>query len=188
MKRETKGLSKFVFMEWLIPVLDYYSSVRINEAIFEMMVPLIIAVCSCCIYGVIGKITIALDALAELLPSAISILIGFTVMLITLLLTSETPAINKLKMEKTENKVHREYITLYQKLHIQLTESLFSEIMLLLVTFGYLFYKGIGSVLTVEIVMLVVEVYLTLHILLGIICSMTHLYCVFYGNSTKTYT
>ena len=185
MKKETKGLGRIVFMEWMIPVLDYYFSVRKNEAVFEMLIPLIIALVSSCVYGAVGKITIALDALADLLPSAISILIGFTVMFITLLLTSETSAINDLKAETTENKVHGKYITLYQKLHIQLTESLFSEIILLLITFAYLFYKGIGSSIVFEAVFLVIEVYLTLHILLGIIRSMTHLYCVYYGNTKK---
>ena len=185
MKKETRGLGRVIFMEWLIPVFDYYSSVRKNEAVFEMLVPLIISVLSSCAYGTVGKITIALDALADLLPSAISILIGFTVMFITLLLTSETPAIDELKTENTENKVHGKNITLYQKLHIQLTESLFSEVILLLVTFGYLFYKGIGSSFTFEAIILAIEVYLTLHILLGIIRSMTHLYCVYFGNVKK---
>ena len=154
MKKETKGLSRIVFMEWLIPVLDYYFSVQKNEAIFEMLIPLMIAIVSSSVYGAVGKITVALDALADLLPSAISILIGFTVMFITLLLTSETPAINDLKAETTENMVHGKYITLYQKLHIQLTESLFSEIILLLITFAYLFYKGIGSSVLFEAVIM----------------------------------
>lgn len=185
MKKKTKGLGKLIFMEWLIPVFDYYASVRKNEAVFEMLVPLVVAVLSSVVYRAVEKISIALDALADLLPSAISILIGFTVMFITLLLTSETPAIQKLKTEETENIVHKKRITLYQKLHIQLTESLFSEIILLLVTFGYLFYKGLSSSVFVEMVFLMIEVYLTLHILFGIIRSMTHLYCVYYANIPK---
>lgn len=180
MIKDTKGFGKAIFMEWLIPIVDYFSSVRKNEAVFEMLIPFLIAVFSSCLYGNVGKIKIALDALADLLPSAVSILIGFTVMYITLLLTSGTPAIDRLKKENTANKVHGKQISLYQKLHIQLTESLFSEIILLLVTFGYLFYKGIGTSVVLEAIFLVVEVYLTLHILLGIIRSMTHLYCVFF--------
>lgn len=125
--------------------------------------------------------SIALDALAELLPTAVSILIGFTVMLITLLLTTDSDQISKLKTEITENRVRGKKITLYQKLHIQLTESLFSEVFLLLTVFAYLFYSGITSVLLTEIAFLLVEVYLTAHILLGIIRSITHLYCVFYS-------
>lgn len=64
---------------------------------------------------------------------------------------------------------------------IWVMESLFSEVFLLLAVFAYLFYSGITSILLAEIVFLVVEVYLTAHILLGIIRSITHLYCVFYS-------
>lgn len=102
-------------------------------------------------------------------------------MLITLLLTTDSDQISKLKTEITENRVRGKKITLYQKLHIQLTESLFSEVFLLLTVFAYLFYSGITSVLLTEIAFLLVEVYLTAHILLGIIRSITHLYCVFYS-------
>lgn len=186
MRENSNGFGRVVFMEWLIPIVDYLFSVRKNEAVFEMLIPFVTALLSAYIYGSLGKTKIALDALADLLPSAVSILIGFTVMFITLLLTSGTPAIDKLKNELSDNKVHGKKVSLYQKLHIQLTESLFSEIVLLLATFGYLFYKGIGSSTAFEAAFLVVEVYLTLHILLGIIRCMTHLYCVFFGNSRNS--
>ena len=59
--------------------------------------------------------------------------------------------------------------------------SVFACVALLLAVFAYLFYSGITSVLLTEIAFLLVEVYLTAHILLGIIRSITHLYCVFYS-------
>ena len=180
MKKETKGLGRLVFMEWAIPVFDYCSSLRKNEVVFEIIIPLVVAVVSTWIYMALEKATTALDALADILPSAISILIGFTVMFITLLLTSDTPAITKIKEESTENTVRSRKINLYQKLHIQLTESLFAEVVLLLTVFCYLFIKGIGMPAILVIAILVTEVYLTLHILLSIIRSTTHLYCVFY--------
>ena len=177
-----KGLcSTWEEMEWLFPVFDYYSSLRKSERRFEILLPLLVALVSSAVYVKIGKVSIALDALAELLPTAVSILIGFTVMLITLLLTTDSEQIRKLKEAITENRVRGKKITLYQKLHIQLTESLFSEVFLLLAVFAYLFYSGITSALLAEILFLVVEVYLTAHILLGIIRSITHLYCVFYS-------
>lgn len=181
MKEKTWGLGQILFMEWLFPVFDYYSSLRKSELRFEILLPLLAAIASSVVYVKIGKVSIALDALAELLPTAVSILIGFTVMLITLLLTTDSEQIGKLKTEITENRVRGKKITLYQKLHIQLTESLFSEVFLLLAVFAYLFYTGITSALLAEMVFLVVEVYLTAHILLGIIRSITHLYCVFYS-------
>lgn len=180
MKKETKGLGRFIFMEWAIPVLDYYGSLRKNEVVFEIVVPFIIAGAATWVYIALEKVKVALDALANILPSAISILIGFTIMFITLLLTSDTPAITRIKEEPTESKVRAQNISLYQKLHIQLTESLFAEVLLLLVVFCYLFAKGIGTTAVLEVAILTVEVYLTLHILLSIIRSTTHLYCVFY--------
>ena len=185
MKKETKGLGRLIFMEWAIPIFDYFSSLRKNEVIFEIVVPLVVAGVSTWVYMALEKATIALDALADILPSAISILIGFTVMFITLLLTSDTPAITRIKEEPTENVVRSKNINLYQKLHIQLTESLFAEVLLLLTVFCYLFAKGIGICAILIVVILGIEVYLTLHILLSIIRSTTHLYCVFY--KTKKY-
>lgn len=181
MKEKTWGLGQILFMEWLFPVFDYYSSLRKSERRFEILLPLLAAIISSAVYVKIGKVSIALDALAELLPTAVSILIGFTVMLITLLLTTDSEQIRKLKEEITENRVRGKKITLYQKLHIQLTESLFSEVFLLLAVFAYLFYSGIASARLMEIIFLIAEVYLTAHILLGIIRSITHLYCVFYS-------
>ena len=102
-------------------------------------------------------------------------------MLITLLLTTDSEQIRKLKDEITDNRVRGKRINLYQKLHIQLTESLFSEVFLLLAVFAYLFFSGIASTLPMEVVFLIAEVYMTTHILLGIIRSITHLYCVFYS-------
>lgn len=78
--------------------------------------------------------------------------------------------------------VRGEKINLYQKLHIQLTESLFAEVLLLLTVFGYLFAKGIALTTPVKVAALIIEVYLTLHILLSIVRSTTHLYCVFYKD------
>ena len=69
------------------------------------MLPFLVAIVSSLIYVKIGKVSIALAALAELLPTAVSILIGFTVMLITLLLTTDSEQIRKLKDEITDNRV-----------------------------------------------------------------------------------
>lgn len=179
-KKETKGLGRLLFMEWIIPVWDYFQSLRKNEVTFEIILPIFIAGFSSLLYAFADKVIIALDALADILPAAISILIGFTVMLITLLLSSDTDAISMLRDRETDIEVRGEKIKLYQKLHIQLTESLFAEVMLLLTIFGYLFLKAFSVATIIDIVALFLEVYLTMHILLSIVRSTTHLYCAFY--------
>lgn len=90
---------------------DYYFSIRKNEVIFEIAVPMLIsAVCSF-MYFSNGKVFIALNGLAELLPTAISILIGFTVMLITLLLTSSGDNVELLKTIESDKVLYKKPVT-----------------------------------------------------------------------------
>ena len=100
-QKSHRGLGKYVYMEWLIPIKDYYCSIRKNEVIFEIITP------------AKGKLMIAFDGLANVLPTAISILIGFTVMLITLLLTSSGDSVEHLKTIETEKFLYNKPITLY---------------------------------------------------------------------------
>ncbi len=183
-KKSQKGLGKYIYMEWLIPIKDYYCSIRKNEVTFEIATPVIIAFVCSILYFVNGKFLIALDKLAELLPTAISILIGFTVMLITLLLTSSGENVNLLKSIETEKILYKKPLTLYQGLHIQFSHSLFSEIFLLLLIFFYLFLKGLDIQNEFSIAFLFIEIYLTLNILLSILRGIANLYFSFY-NSKK---
>ena len=63
MKEKTWGLGQILFMEWLFPVFDYYSSLRKSERRFEIMLPFLVAIVSSLIYVKIGKVSIALAAL-----------------------------------------------------------------------------------------------------------------------------
>lgn len=132
-----------------------------------------------------GDVSHALSALAELLPTAISILIGFTVMLITLLLTSSGESIDRLKKIANDKELHGKKITLYQGLHIQFSHSLFAEIFLLLIVFFYLFLHGLGWLGRKKVIFLGVEIYLTLNILLSILRGIANLYFSFYKNTAK---
>lgn len=153
--------------------------------IFEIAVPMLIsAVCSF-MYFSNGKVFIALNGLAELLPTAISILIGFTVMLITLLLTSSGDNVELLKTIESDKVLYKKPVTLYQGLHIQFSHSLFSEIFLLLLIFLYLFLKGVGLHIAVGVVILGIEIYLTLNILLSILRGVANLYFSFYDPQNK---
>ena len=123
--------------------------------------------------------------LAVGLPTAISILIGFTVMLITLLLTSSGENIDNIKKITTDKMIYGKAITLYQGLHIQFSHSLFSEIFLLLIVLFYLFLNGLGWVKGIDIAFLGIEVYLTLNILLSILRGIANLYFSFYKSNIK---
>ncbi len=183
MKKKSFGFSSIIYTEWLIPIFDYYASIRRNDAIFEIVIPAIISVFCSNMYRTRGLVIAALDHLAELLPTAISILIGFTGMLITLLLTSSGEGIDKIKNTETEKKLHKERITLYQGLHIQFSHTLFSEIELLLIVFFYLFLSGFCCPSWLSVAFLFLEVYLTLNVLLSILRGIANLYFSFYKGS-----
>ena len=105
-------------------------------------------------------------------------------MLITLLLTSGGENVDRLKSIETEKVLYKRPVTLYQGLHIQFSHSLFSEILLLLLIFFYLFLKGLDVENKFSIVFLFIEVYLTLNILLSLLRGIANLYFSFY-NSPK---
>lgn len=182
MKKLEAGLGKYVYTEWLFPIKDYYCSIHRNEVFFEIVIPLICAGFCSYSYSLVDKVFQALNGLSNLLPTAISILIGFTVMLITLLLTSSGDSMEKIKNTTTDKELYGNAISLYQGLHIQFSHSLFSEITLLLVIFIYLFWKGLGMPSGIAVVFLGIEVYLTLNILLSILRGITSLYFSFYGS------
>lgn len=50
MKEKTWGFGQIMFMEWLFPVLDYYSSLRKSERRFEIILPLLAAMVSSAVY------------------------------------------------------------------------------------------------------------------------------------------
>ena len=173
-------MGKLIYMEWIFPVKDYYFSLRRNDITFEIFIPVAIATFCSITYSHTRKVFMALMGLAELLPTAISILIGFTVMLITLLLTSSGKNVDALKEKELDKKLYTQKINLFQGLHIQFSHSLFSEILLLLIVLAFLCWNGLGMSLYVGIAFLWIEVYLTLNILLSILRGITSIYFSFY--------
>lgn len=180
-----EGLGKIIYMEWLIPLFDYYGTLRKNEVIFEVIIPAVIAMACSMIYLLIGKLFIALNGIADVMPTAISILIGFTVMLITILLTSTGSGIETLKDKDSDRKLRGKNVKLYQLLHIQFSHSLLSEIFLLLLIFFYLFLYGLGVPKWAGEVILIIEIYLILNTLLSILRGVTNLYFSFFKPKEK---
>ena len=79
MKRRSFGLSNLIYTEWLRPIFHYYIAIKKNEAVFEILLPGVIAGIGSFWYLKAGKVEDALAALSELLPTAISPREGRTV-------------------------------------------------------------------------------------------------------------
>ncbi len=181
-REKTKGLG----LEFLYIFFDYYSSINFKTALIEVIIPALISLFCTISYYHYGLTNKALIKLSDLLPSAISILIGFTAMMVTLLITTDNSNVNKLKEIKTEKIIRGKTITLFQQFFIQSCHSLFNEIILLLIVFLYLYFYGLGNINTCfSSIFLFVETYLVINILLSIFNNITSIYYSFYNSDHK---
>ena len=97
MKKNQKSIGGILYFEWLILIIDYFKSIELKERVFDVFVPLGIGIIISTTCMLCGKVEFATKGLADVLISLISILIGFSVMLVTLLLTSSGNGVDELK-------------------------------------------------------------------------------------------
>lgn len=144
--------------------------------------PLGISLITTIIYANNNLVAIAASKLAEILLTLTSILIGFSVMLVTLLLTSGGTGVEKLKEKEIEKKLYGKHVNLFQKLHIQFVNSLLSEIFLLMVVLLYYFLVGIVDAGPWQCVFLGIFIFVILYILLSILRGITNVYFSYYNS------
>lgn len=167
-------------LEWLHLLIDYYVTTKGKDLLSEIIVPMLFSVFVTTIYFTRNLAFYALEGLSNILPTVMSFLIGFTVMLITLLMTINGDSITTLKNKDSEKKLNGKKISLFQCLLIQFAHILFSEVVLMLLVFLYMFWNGIGMPLWIATVVLFVQVYQVLNILFSTIRGVTNLYFSFF--------
>ena len=175
-KNHKKGLG----LEWVIAYLDYYSSLSIRTALREILLPIAVSLVCSFIYLHSGIAERGLRTLADILPSIIAILIGFSVMVLTILTTSDN---NKLEKVKTGIIIRNQEITYHQLILIRSTHTLFNEIALLLIVFVYMFFHGLDYLNNIwSFLFLAIEAYLIISILISIFTSMVNIYCAYFDK------
>ena len=177
-----KGLGNKINLEWLFLVVDYYLTTTGKEFISEVILPMIVSFIVTVIYCIHNLVFYALEGLSNVLPTVMSFLIGFTVMLITLLMTINGDSINVLKNTESNKRLRNKEITLYQCLLIQFSHVLFSEVVLMLLVFLYMFWNGLRMPVYVAVVVLAVQIYQVLNILFSIIRGVSNLYFSFFNE------
>ena len=170
-------LRKNLYLDWIFPIGQYFIMTDRKGIFCNLGLPLLIASITTYCYIDFGKVVIALNGLANLLPNVISFLIGFNVMLLTLLLTGNSKNIDRLKEIHMGNSPNK---TLYRDLLSQFTIMLYAEILLLLIVFFYLFMKGLGYNCASLWWLLFLKIFFILMILFSMFRGMTELYMSFY--------
>ena len=177
-------MGRIIYGQWIILIEHYFKILRFNEFTYEIVIPLISACLASYIYNEILLDIQALSKLREMLPTAISVLIGFTIMAITLLSASESNTITNIKnRESRASYLNGKLISIYKLMLIMFSYALIVEIFFLLVIFFVAFLINVYTCPILVIISLFLEIFLLLHILLLIVRSVTSLYLVLYHQN-----
>lgn len=179
-------IGKFIYGEWLVPIVDYHKTLKSSERNYEIVLPIIIAAIVTVSYHHMEYTLPALLKLRDVLPAALAILIGFSITCITILISSNNSNIEDIKARFADKRwVDSKQVTIYQWFLIMFIYVLLVQIFLLLIVFFTAFILRVYSNCYFMTALLFAEVYFTLHILLLLTRNITNFYFVFFKNTTN---
>lgn len=168
---------RFMYVEYIYPIQHYFRIIKRNEAFFDLVLPIIIAVLGFYILssheGVISNTDI--KELLKTIITLLAILIGFTISSIaTLATTSE-----KLNQE-TKRKIGDKSINLYQLSNIFFIFALFSEIITLIINLSALMLISYNVKLLTDNLnsIVLINILLISHILFLTVRNITNFYFI----------
>ncbi len=82
-------MSKKIWLEWIIPICNYFETLNNNERNFEIRLPFICGIIASFICFYFNLEQGSVNKLNELLPNVLAILIGFTISAISIIATSQ---------------------------------------------------------------------------------------------------
>lgn len=167
-------------LEWLRIPIDY---IKVSDDIRTVVkLPIVISILTSILYYLFNDTVHALKAFSELLLNLDSILIGFTGILVTLLLTTENKTIDILKEKKTDKILYGKKVSLYDLLHILFTNALLNELILLIIVLFNLFLMGLICNELITTIGLMVEEYMILNIIFSMMIGVNNMYWTFKNN------
>lgn len=174
-------LGKILYGEWLIPVIDYFRTLKKKEFYYEWVTPLLVAFFVSFSYRYLGNVETALSKLRDILPDTLAILIGFTITCITVLVASSSKTIDLLKITETnDRKISNKKVSMFQWFLILFIYVLVAQIFLLIFIFFSSYVLTIYKTTFLVYVSLFIKTFLILHILLILIRNITNFYFIFF--------
>lgn len=171
-------MSKFLYLEFMQPIKDYFITLKKNEFVFEWIIPLILALTFYFFF------TSNLDKYLESTPimiNVLAILVGFSIATITILSTTESKNIKGLKKVLSERKLGGKHLNLYQLLLITFSYILIIEISLLVFNLLLNFF----SITNNYLIFFCINIFFIIHILFLNLRNITNIYFVFFRQTVK---
>lgn len=166
-----------VYIEFLYPIVHYFKTIRKNEAVFDLVIPIFAGIAAI-IVGILYNCVITPDNANDLFKTIItllSILVGFTISSITIL----TATSEKLNID-TERKIGKNSINLYQLTNVIFIFTLFSEIITLVINLIAVLLISYEITFVIDHInkIVILDVILISHILLLNIRNITNFYFI----------
>ena len=173
-----------MYREFFIILIDFVRNMKFKNIMFEIILPIIMS--SVGIYFLhrsmvdVSKLYEIFDSLSNTILSTLSILVGFTLALITAIIS--TDKFSKIKEYETKYIMDGKAISLYKYLLINLSYTAILEFFLisanvLFISFGYSFLPK-----TIYLCMFI-NAFLCIHLLFVSIRSFTDIYNIIIGVS-----
>lgn len=172
-QNEKNNVGKYLYFDWLIPIIDYFRIIKIKEALFDIITPLILSIIVLILYLPTGLVQDAISALSEILPNVLAILIGFSISAIAIITTNNKEDYSKPVKDRF---IDKEPVTIYRYLLIIMIFTLIQEIITLLLIFFVCFFRGIYCNIIIDSIVLGLYVYLILNIFAVLLRSIIYLY------------
>lgn len=172
---------KFLYTDFSFTILDYISTIKKREIVYEWLLPFIVALI---LYFKVEDIPgIKIDcefikSIISILINLFAILVGFTMAAIAIFTTADVSKIPILQ-ELSERKIRGNQIKNYRFVFLNLIYSAISSLFMLLVTLIFTIFLYFDKY---SLVILAVLTFGTLHVLFLSVRNITTLYFIFFNN------
>jgi len=172
-----------LYTEFLYPIKHYFKTLKDSEAVFDLVIPIIVGFIGGIIglhygYSILSKD--AADFFSTII-TLLSILVGFTISSIAIIATSH----NGINIP-TKRSAGGNTLTLYQLMNITFIYTLFAEIFSLLFNIAavLLIKYNVGWAINHVNLLIVINIVLIVHIILLNIRNVTNFYFVFHSMNS----
>ena len=166
-----------MYLEFLLLTFDYFKTLNKKKIVYEWVFPLLFALISALFFSKLD-----FEVYSKFKDSSLDILgvlLGFSIAIITILVTGSGKNLEEIKNTFTEIKINGKKISLYELILINFSYSVIMEILLIV---GCLILPIINKICefssNIKIVLYSVMVFIVLHILLLTLRNITDFYLI----------
>lgn len=177
---------KFIYTDFSFTILDYISTIKKREIVYEWILPIFISVIVYFKVEDIPGIKINCEfikSMIAILINLFAILVGFTMAAIAIFTTADVSKVPILNM-LGERKIRGNKITNYRFIFLNLIYSAISSLFMLLLTLFFTIFLYFDKY---SMLILSVMTFGTMHVLFLSVRNITSLYFVFFNNEQKPF-